>query len=168
MKRKILLGFLLVLTLITFTGCGAKLSNNTTEKNEIPKNGIKFEDEYFVFDQSETNNEMHFKLPNEFSIGGYNSMTGITYSGSKSEIKIQLNYFENQSLQEGLSTLLNNQYEELEVNNIKWYHGVVNIQDGTVNSVYLTEYNNKIYIYMINKEDVTKDIEEAFLNGITF
>lgn len=167
MKKKITLS--IIIALFILTGCNTvKETPNKTNIKEVKKDGIKYKNQYFIFDRTNKNNEMSFNYSNEFSIAGYNSFTSLSYPDTGDEIQIRLNYFEEETLESAKSKMLNNNYEELEVNNIKWYHGTYTLDDGAVNSAYITEYNNKIYFYSINKNDDTKAIEDAFLKGITF
>lgn len=191
MKKKILLGFLVIVGLLTITGCGKNSNNNSNAKSskEYNINGISFK-----LDKEDTISKMKYKVSNSFDRrdGASTTVYNLYYDENKDKydvsnlvfsISITANIMQSESNIEYAINKLNNNSslknisrEQKKINDLTWeYITLDNYYDNNNSyknhSYYYETYDGKYYttyIIQFNKVDNMEEFENDFIKNIVF
>ena len=191
MKKKILLGFLVIVGLLTITGCGKNSNNNSNVKSskEYNINGISFE-----LDKEDSISKMKYKVSNYFDrrAGASTTVYNLYYDENKDKydasnlvfsISITANIMQSESNIEYAINKLNNNSslknisrEQKKINDLTWeYITLDNYHDNNNSyknhSYYYETYDGKYYttyIIQFNKVDNMEEFENDFIKNIVF
>ena len=191
MKKKILLGLLVIVALFTITGCGKNSNNNSNVKSskEYNINGISFE-----LDKEDSISKMKYKVSNSFDRRAEASTTvyNLYYDENKDKydasnlvfsISITANIMQSESNIEYAINKLNNNSslknisrEQKKINDLTWeYITLDNYYDNNNSyknhSYYYETYDGKYYttyIIQFNKVDNMEEFENDFIKNIVF
>ena len=192
MKKKILLGFLAIVGLLTITGCGKNSNNNNSNaksSKEYNINGISFK-----LDKEDTISKMKYKVSNSFDRrdGASTTVYNLYYDENKDKydvsnlvfsISITANIMQSESNIEYAINKLNNNSslknisrEQKKINDLTWeYITLDNYYDNNNSyknhSYYYETYDGKYYttyIIQFNKVDNMEEFENDFIKNIVF
>ena len=191
MKKKILLGLLVIVALFTITGCGKNSNNNSNLKSskEYNINGISFE-----LDKEDSISKMKYKVSNSFDrrSGASTTVYNLYYDENKDKydasnlvfsISITANIMQSESNIEYAINKLNNNSslknisrEQKKINDLTWeYITLDNYYDNNNSyknhSYYYETYDGKYYttyIIQFNKVDNMEEFENDFIKNIVF
>ena len=191
MRKKILLGILVLVALFTITGCGKNSNNNSNMKSskEYNINGISFE-----LDKEDSISKMKYKVSNSFDrrTGASTTVYNLYYDENKDKydasnlvfsISITANIMQSESnIEYDINKLNNNNSlknisrEQKKINDLTWeYITLDNYYDNNNSyknhSYYYETYDGKYYttyIIQFNKVDNMEDFENDFIKNIVF
>lgn len=193
MKKKILLGFLVIVGLLAITGCGKNSNNNSNVKSskEYNINGISFE-----LDKEDSISKMKYKVSNSFDrrAGASTTVYNLYYDENKDKydvsnlvfgISITANIMQSESNIEydinklnNNSSLKNISREQKVINDITWeyisldnYYKTGSNEHFKNHSYYYETYDGKYYttyIVSFNKADNIEELENDFIKNIVF
>lgn len=179
MKKKILVIIIIVilgLGLLLLTGCGNK--NEENANNTKNSSDEKVEDVYITIGNNQYKlgnktklNGLHYLENyvdfNTDSIGNTKSMS-FNYEGSFS-FDVRVNCEEEHSIDEVKNTVLSEYQEQSKTINgttYSYYEYKDNLGDDV--HYYLNEHNNKVYSIIFFLGETHGDIEEVFMNNVSF
>ena len=170
--KKIFLSLLVILSIFGFTGCGSsnkEVSNNSSNKKSNEVYVTIGSDKYELNDKTELN-ELHYLNNyvdfNTDRVGNTRTMS-FNYDG-KFSFEVRVNYQDEHSIDEVKELL--DEYEEKtkEVNGIKYFYYEYKNDLGDIVHYYLYEYNNKPYSIIFFLGENPGNIEEVFMNNVSF
>lgn len=191
MKKKILLGFLVIVCLLTITGCGKNSNNNSNVKSskEYNINGVSFK-----LDKEDSISNMKYKVSKSFDTraGASTTVYNLYYDENKDKydvsnlvfsISITADIMQSESNIEYAINKLNNNSslknisrEQKNINDLTWeYITLDNYYDNNNSyknhSYYYETYDGKYYttyIIQFNKVDNMEEFENDFIKNIVF
>lgn len=173
MKRKILLGLVVLITLFTLTGCGNKKEENNKENTKDSKNIVIINKEKFELTSETELYDLHY---NENYVDFHTDRVGdyklMSYQiGDDLVFEVRLMYDDSRSdseLKAIIETQTGAKEQSKEVNGIKYiYYEYTGTDNETVHH-YLYVHNGKVYTiaFFLGKEP--GNIEEVFMNNVSF
>ena len=169
MKKKIILGLLVVSCLFTITGCGVKESTNNSKtdnkkstKSVSKKESTEKKKEEFTKTISLEDFHIEYKLPE-------NSISEYDFEDMECSVIIDVSEYETDDSDLHIN---DNKAEKIETSNINGYsfeHYKYSQEDG-VTYVYRTQVNGKYYLFSYNVygSDYDDSQVEKFINTVIF
>ena len=169
MKKKLLIGLLVMIGLFTLTGCGVKTNNNSNSASKKEeKSGLKVGKVSVDLNMSGSFHDISYKYPEKAqtsNVGTYSIMD--LMNGEDLVVRIAMYYFENKTLGEaqpgeGLSSV-----DAIEYNNNVWnvYEGT---KDGKKVMNYATQEGSDTYTITFISNDDLSSFSNEFMKKVIF
>ena len=175
MKKKILIGILIVLILFTITGCGgsknSEMNNikNTSDNNEV----VTIQGEKFYLKSDKDFGDLHYKENYvDFHTDQIGNMRTMSYSKNGNTVfGIRVMYDEDRlesELKAVLETQTGAKEQSKEINGIKYIYYEYTSNDNLTVHHYMHVHNSKVYSIGIFLGEDSGDIEKVFMNNVSF
>ena len=175
MKKKIILSLLLVVTLIIVTGCSTKENNNSSTKgnSKSSSNVVTINKEKFELDSSRNLENLHYKENYvDFQTDQIGYMRTMSYSkDGKLVFEVRTMYDESRSdseLKAIISAQTNAKEQEKEINGIKYIYYEYTQEENVTVHHYIYVHKNKAYTIAFFLGENPGNIEEVFMNNVSF
>ena len=174
MKKKILFCLLVMVGVLTITGCGKSNESNTNTKQEVSKekNVVTIEGEKYKLDSSDNLYSLHFKENyvdfHTDTIGNYKIMN---YINGDLVFEVRMMYDDSRSdseLKAIVETQTGAKEQSKEINGIKYIYYEYTSDEGDTVHHYMYVYDGKVYSIGFFLGKNPGNIEEVFMNNISF
>ena len=175
MRKKLLLGLLVIVGLFAITGCGksSNIETNINKKINDNKEVVTIQGEKFNLSSERVLGGIHYQENYvDFNTDQIGNMRTMNYSKEgKSIFEVRVMYDENRSdseLKAIVETQTGAKQQSKEINGIKYIYYEYTADDGATVHHYMYVFNGKVYTIGFFLGEKPGDIEEVFMNNVSF
>ncbi len=179
MKKKILLYLLVIMSLITFVGCGTEEKEADSKKEEkvVDKTLFKIKDKNFHLDTDKEFEGLKYKISSEFKeVNNFTpSSTYVQYNyqpeNSSNYFYFRIFYYKGKSLDFAKNDYVGNEkqyeYKDIKINDIEYKMIDEERVDGTIHHYFIVKDGSTYVLSFISQNDINK-FESMILDSVKF